>query len=119
MSLTASVRQSGGVTIIDFDGRLTLGTATELLRSTIHRELENSPRLILNLAGVSYLDSAGLAEMVSAQASVTRRNGSIRLLHVQDRVRDLLQMTRLDRIFESFDNEAAAVLSFGTAAGAP
>jgi anti-sigma B factor antagonist len=118
MSLTATVRQSGGVTIIDLDGRLTLGDAAESLRNVVRRELENNPRLILNLAGVSYLDSAGLAEMVSDQASVVRRNGTIRLLHVQQRVKDLLEMTRLNRMFDCFDDESAAVRSFGTAAGA-
>jgi anti-sigma B factor antagonist len=117
MSLTASVRKAGGVTIIDLDGRLTLGDAAESLRNTVLRELESNSRLILNLAGVSYLDSAGLAEMVAAQATVARRNGTIRLLNVQQRIRDLLEMTRLNRIFECFDDESAAVRSFGTAAG--
>ena len=118
MSLTATSRQSGGVTIIDLNGRLTLGDAAELLRGTVVKAAENNPRIILNLAGVSYMDSAGLAEMVSAHASVVRRNGTIRLLKVQERLRDLLRMTRLNTLFDMFEDEDEAVRSFRTAAGA-
>ena len=118
MSLTANVRQSGGVTIIDLDGRVTLGDATGLLRETVHREADKNPKIILNLAGVSYMDSAGLGEMVGAHASVTNRKGSIKLLNVQKRLRDLLQITRLATLFESFESEEDAVRSFGAGAGA-
>jgi anti-sigma B factor antagonist len=118
MSLTASVRQSGGVTIIDLDGRVTLGDATGLLRETVQREADKNPQIILNLAKVSYMDSAGLGEMIGAHASVTRRNGRIKLLNVQKRLQDLLQITRLYTLFETYEDEATAVASFGTAAGA-
>lgn len=118
MSLTASVRHSGGVTIIDLDGRVTIGDAAGLLRETVLREADQNPRIILNLANVSYMDSAGLGEMAGVNASVSHRNGSIRLVNVQKRLHDLLQITRLSTLFQSFDDEAAAIASFGTAAGA-
>jgi anti-sigma B factor antagonist len=118
MSLTASVRQSGGITIIDLNGRLTIGAAAETLRGTVLRESESNSRIILNLTDVSYMDSAGLAEMVTAHASVKRRNGNIRLLNPQKKVQDLLQITRVNSLFEIFEDESTAVRSFGTAAGA-
>ena len=112
MSLTASVRQLGAVTVIDLNGRVTLGDATGLLRETVQKAAEGSSAILLNLAGVSYMDSAGLGEMVGAHASVTNRGGKVKLLHVQKRLHDLLQITRLYTLFETFDDEAAAVMSF-------
>ena len=118
MSLTASVRQVGAVTIVDLNGRVTLGDATGLLRETVQKVAEQNSSILLNLAGVSYMDSAGLGEMVGAHASVTNRGGKIKLLHVQKRLHDLLQITRLYTLFETFDDEAAAVTSFSQTAKA-
>ena len=118
MSLTASVRQLGAVTVIDLNGRVTLGDATGLLRETVQKAAEGSSAILLNLAGVSYMDSAGLGEMVGAHASVTNRGGTVKLLHVQKRLHDLLQITRLYTLFETFDDEAAAVTSFSQSAKA-
>jgi anti-sigma B factor antagonist len=117
MSLTASVRQVGAVTIIDLNGRVTLGDATGLLRETV-KSAEGSSAILLNLAGVSYMDSAGLGEMVGAHASVRNRGGQIKLLNVQKRLHDLLQITRLYTLFETFDDEATAVMSFSQSAKA-
>ena len=118
MSLTASVRQVGAVTVIDLNGRVTLGDATGLLRETVRKAAEGSSAILLNLAGVSYMDSAGLGEMVGAHASVTNRGGQVKLLHVQKRLHDLLQITRLYTLFETFEDEAAAVTSFTQSAKA-
>lgn len=118
MSLTASVRQSGAVTIIDLNGRVTLGDATGLLRETVRKAAESSSAILLNLAGVSYMDSAGLGEMVGAHVSVTSKGGNIKLLNVQKRLHDLLQITRLYTLFETYEDEATAVASFSQSAKA-
>ena len=118
MSLNVNVRVAGSVTIIDLDGRITLGPATEALREVVRREATDNRCLIINLAKVSYIDSAGLGEMVGAHTHVAGRNGSIKLLHVQKRLQNLLQMTRLYTLFESFEDEEEAIRSCGTAASA-
>src|SRR3954468_16088627 len=118
MSLNVSVRSSGSATIIDLDGRITLGDGTETLRDAVRREAANSQCIILNLAKVSYMDSAGLGEMVGAHTHIANRNGTIKLLNVQKRLKDLLQITRLYTLFEAFDDENEAVRSCKAAASA-
>jgi anti-sigma B factor antagonist len=107
-----------GVTILDLSGRLTLGEATAQFRDRVRAEAEKNPRILLNVAGLSYMDSAGLGEMVGAHASVTSRGGQLKLLNAQQKLRDLLQITRLYTVFESFDDEASALRSFAQAAKA-
>jgi len=118
MSLKANVRQSGGVSVVDLAGRITLGEGSGLVRSTI-KELVNSGHksILLNLKDVSYLDSAGLGELVGAYASVTNAEGNIKLLNPQAKVHDLLQITKLYTVFQAFDDEQEALRSFATAAG--
>jgi anti-sigma B factor antagonist len=116
MSVTMNSRVVDGVTILDLSGRLTLGDATAQFRDRVRGEAEKNPRILLNVAGLSYMDSAGLGEMVGAQASVTARGGQLKLVNAQQKLRDLLQITRLYTIFESFDDEATAVRSFTKAA---
>lgn len=118
MSLKANVRESGGVSIVDLAGRITLGEGSGLVRNTI-KELVSSGRksVLLNLKDVSYIDSAGLGEMVGAYASVTNAQGNIKLLHPQSKVKDLLQITKLYTVFVAFDDEQEALRSFSTAAG--
>lgn len=118
MNVTASVRYSGGVTIIDLDGRVTLGDAAELLRDTVLRESAGSQSIILNMAGVTYMDSAGLGELVGAHASVTNSGGRIVLLNVQNRLQELLDMTKISTLFASFADEQQAIRSFERAASA-
>jgi anti-sigma B factor antagonist len=119
MSLTASVRKVGDVAIVDLAGRVTLGEGSGLVRSTI-KDLVNGGQknILLNLKEVSYLDSAGLGELVGSYASVTHGGGSIKLLHPQAKVHDLLQVTKLYTVFVAFDDENEALRSFaGAAAG--
>src|SRR6185369_7937291 len=118
MSLTASVRKVGDVAIVDLAGRVTLGEGSGLVRSTI-KDLVNGGQknILLNLKEVSYLDSAGLGELVGSYASVTHGGGSIKLLHPQAKVHDLLQVTQLYTVFVAFDDENDALRSYaGTAA---
>lgn len=119
MSLKASVRKVGDVAIVDLAGRVTLGEGSGLVRSTI-KDLVNGGQknILLNLKEVSYLDSAGLGELVGSYASVTHGGGSIKLLHPQAKVHDLLQVTKLYTVFVAFDDENEALRSFaGAAAG--
>src|SRR3954453_13838841 len=118
MSLKAEVRSLGDVSVIDLSGRVTLGEGSGLVRSTI-KDLVNAGQknLLLNLKDVTYIDSAGLGEMVGSYATVTNMGGSIKLLHPQSKVHDLLQVTKLYTVFIAFDDEAEALHSFAAAAG--
>ncbi len=119
MSTKAAVRQVGDVAIVDLAGRITLGEGSGLVRNTI-KDLVNAgqKKLLLNLKEVSYLDSAGLGEMVGAYASVTHAGGAIKLLHPQNKVHDLLQVTKLYTVFVAFDDEQEALRSFAANAAA-
>ncbi|HLH17520.1 MAG TPA: STAS domain-containing protein [Bryobacteraceae bacterium] len=117
MSLKANVRRAGDVAIIDLAGRITLGEGSGLLRTTIKDLLAAGQKHILvNLKDVTYLDSAGLGELVGAYASVTNAGGNIKLLHPQSKVHDLLQITKLLTVFVTFDDEHEALRSFALAA---
>jgi anti-sigma B factor antagonist len=107
-----------GVTILDLSGRLTLGEATAQFRERVRAEADKNPRVLLNVGGIGYMDSAGLGEMVGAHASVTGRGGQLKLVNAQQKLRDLLQITRLYTVFECYDDEASALRSFAQAAKA-
>jgi anti-sigma B factor antagonist len=115
MTLTISSRRSGGVEILDVAGRLTLGDGTGALRDAVRKALERGADLLLNLSGVAYIDSAGLGELVGGYASAVARGRQVKLLRPHKRVDSLLQMTKLYATFEIFEDEAAAVASFGPA----
>jgi anti-sigma B factor antagonist len=117
MSLKANVRRAGDVQIVDLAGRVTLGEGSGLLRNTI-KELVSSghKNILVNLKEVSYLDSAGLGELVGSYASVTHVGGNIKLLNPQAKVHDLLQITKLYTVFVAFDDEPEALRSFASAA---
>ncbi len=117
MSFKATVRHTGDVSIVDLAGRLTLGDGSGTLRSTIKDLIaQGNKKVLINLKEVTYIDSSGLGEMISSYASVTNAGGQIKLLGSQDRVRDLLTVTKLYSVFEDFSNEAQAVASFGAEA---
>jgi anti-sigma B factor antagonist len=117
MSLKANLRRAGDVQIVDLAGRITLGEGSGLLRSTI-KELVSSGQknILVNLKDVTYLDSAGLGELVGSYASVTNSGGNIKLLNPQSKVHDLLQITKLYTVFVAFDDEPEALRSFVAAA---
>jgi anti-sigma B factor antagonist len=113
MSFKATVRQTGDVSIVDLSGRLTLGEGSGTLRSTIKDLIaKGSRKILVNLKDVSYVDSSGLGEMISSYATVTNAGGQIKLLNAQNRVRDLLTITKLYSVFEDFSDEASALISF-------
>jgi anti-sigma B factor antagonist len=108
-----SQRLVGDIAIIDLKGRITVGQHAELLRDKINSLLHQGHRkLLLNLAGVDYLDSAGLGELVGTYATVRRQGGTLKLLNLTSRIQDLLSITKLLTVFETFDSEHDAVRSF-------
>ena len=118
MSLKANVRRAGDVAIVDLAGRITLGEGSGTLRNAIKELVQSGQKnLLVNLKDVTYLDSAGLGELVGSYASVTNVGGNIKLLNPQAKVHDLLQITKLYTVFVTFDDEAEALRSFAAAAG--
>ena len=119
MALTTKVRQVGDVAVVDLSGKITLGENTGILRDELRSLLaQGTKNIVLNMAGVSYVDSAGLGELVGAYTTATNQGGSVKLLNLQGKMKDLMQITKLHTIFSSFDNEQAAVSSFGSGAAA-
>lgn len=119
MALTAKTRQVGNIAILDLGGKITLGESTGILRDELRSLLaQGHKNILLNLADVSYVDSAGLGELVGAYTTAANQGGSIKLLNMQGKLRDLMQITKLHTIFASFDNEKAAIDSFAAGATA-
>jgi anti-sigma B factor antagonist len=121
MDITTSTRQTGEVTIVDISGRIVLGEESAALRDLIMKLVDKGDRkILLNLAGVNYIDSSGLGALVSAFTSVRKQGGELKLVKLTDKVDDLMEITRLYTVFDIADDEAAAVKSFErkTAAGA-
>jgi len=113
VSMQLTTRQVGDVTVIDAAGRITLGEGSSAFRDTI-RDLaaKGNKRILVNLADVSYIDSSGIGELVSAFTTITNQGGALKLLSLTKRVKDLLQITKLYTVFEVFDDETAAVRSY-------
>ncbi len=119
MALTAKTRQVGDVSIVDLNGKITLGESSGVLRDELNALLAMGRKhIIINMANVSYVDSAGLGELVGKYTTATNQGGSIKLLHLQGKMKDLLQITKLHTIFPIFEDEKEAVASFGTGAAA-
>ena len=119
MSLKINVRESGNVVILDLDGRITIGEEAASLRDTIKEHLDGGQKnILLNLAEVSYIDSTGLGQFVGSFATVTSRGGQLKLLNLQKRLQELMQITKLVTVFDTYANEPAAVRSFAAAATA-
>ena len=113
MSMKASTRQVDGVTIVDLSGRITLGEGSVVLRDTIKDLLgKGQKKILLNLGDVSYIDSSGIGELVSAFTSVRNQGGELKLLNLTKKVHDLLQITKLYTVFDVKDDEATAIGAF-------
>ena len=113
MSLKISVRQVDNVAILDLSGRITLGEASGALRDAIKDALaKDHTNILLNLADVTYIDSSGLGELVGAFATVNNRGGRLKVMNVQKRVHELMQITKLYSVFEVHGDEASALRSF-------
>lgn len=115
MAMKIDARQIEDVTILDLTGRLVLGEETALLRSTIRDLLtRGKKKILLNLAEVSHIDSSGLGELVSSFAAVRRAAGEAKLLNLTQRVHGVLKTVKLTTIYEFFNDEATALMSFNT-----
>ena len=114
MSMKATNRIVEGVAVVDMSGRITLGEGSVVLRDTI-RDLigKGNKKILLNLGDVTYIDSSGIGELVSAFTAVRREGGELKLLNLTKKVHDLLQITKLYTVFDIKDDEATAIKAFG------
>ena len=115
MTLKIATREVNGVVIIDLSGRLTMGEPCAAIRDEIRDEIGHGhSKILLNLANVSYIDSAGLGELTAAFTTTKNRGGQLKLLNLTKRVQDLMQITKLYTVFDVYDNEREAIASFAS-----
>src|SRR5574338_22350 len=106
-------RVVNNVTVLDLKGKMTLGEGDELLKDKINSPIQQDRKqLVLNLEAVPYIDSAGLGEIVRTYTTVSRQGGKLKLLNLTKRITDLLSITKLLTVFETYDSEADAIQSF-------
>ena len=120
MDIKIEERVVGHVTILNIVGRLTIDEAAQHLKESIEGLISRDRlHVVLNLAQVPYIDSGGLGQLVASFGSVNKAGGAMKLLNVNSRNHDLLSITRLVTVFDSFDSEAEAIRSFDAIAPAP
>ena len=113
MSVKLSTRQVGDVSVVDVAGRITLGEGSSALRDLLREMVgKGQKKILLNLGEVSYIDSSGIGELVSGFTTVTNSGGEMKLLNLNKRVKDLLQITKLYTVFDVHEDEAGAIRSF-------
>ena len=113
MSFKSVSREVGDVCVIDMDGRITLGEGSGLLRDLIREKLDaGHKKIVMNLAGINYIDSTGLGELVGVYRQVKSEGGELKLLNLNKKVSDLLQITKLYTVFDIHSDEAQAVAGF-------
>ncbi len=113
MSVKLGTRQVGDVSVLDVAGRITLGEGSSAMRDALSDMVsKGQKKILLNLGEVSYIDSSGIGELVSGFTTVTNQGGQLKLLGLNKRVKDLLQITKLYTVFEVHDDEAGAIRSF-------
>lgn len=109
-------RHHGQVTILDLTGKIKMGDDLSKLGTALRVVGgDGSRHILLNLAGISYIDSSGLGELIAVYHAVQNRGGELKLLHLTDRVSELMVITKLLTVFEAYDSEDEAVSSFQTA----
>ena len=112
--MTINKRRVDDITILDLQGKLTIDGGAEMLRDTVTSVVfQGDRKVVLNLAGVPYMDSGGLGELVRCSLIVQREKGAIKLVNLTSKITDLLSITKLLTIFDTFDSEQAALDSFG------
>ncbi len=108
-----NVRQIGHVAVLDFAGNITVGKGDAVLREGVFKLLQSDQKqILLNLRKVPYMDSSGIGEMVACYKAARDKNGTVKLLNPSEKVSDLLQITRLEEMFETYRNEKEALRSF-------
>ncbi|HYH84173.1 MAG TPA: STAS domain-containing protein [Pyrinomonadaceae bacterium] len=106
-------RQAGDVTILDLEGKITIGEGSVSLRGAIRRLIEEGKKkILLNLGGVGYVDSSGIGELVSSFTTIQREGGQLKLLNLTQKIQDLLGITKLLTVFDTYEDEATALNSF-------
>ena len=106
-------RRIGDVTILDLKGKLTINDGAEVLHDTVASVVFQGERqILLNLAGVPYMDSGGLGELVRCSVITGRASGAVKLINLTSKITDLLAITKLSNVFDSFDSESEALASF-------
>jgi len=105
-------RQAGDVTILDLSGEVRIGEGSVTLRDTIRNLADQGKKkLLLNLGGVKYIDSSGIGELIANYTTVSRQGGQLKLLNLTDKIQNLLVITKLLTVFDSYNNEAEALKS--------
>ena len=113
MGMKIQRREAGGAVILDIQGQITLGEGDEELKDAIDKLVaDGQKRILLNLKKVSFMDSSGVGELVGCYTTVKRGGGKLKLLNLNEKVHDILQITQLISVFETFDNEAKALASY-------
>lgn len=113
MPLKIADRKADGVTIVELNGRLVLGRESASLRETMKRlASRGDKKILMDLAGVNYIDSSGLGTLVSGYTTLVGHDGEVKLVHLTERVHELMHITKLLTVFEVFQDEAAALRSF-------
>jgi anti-sigma B factor antagonist len=108
-----SSRQREGVTILEPQGKITIGVGDVALRNAVHEAVGGgSKNILIDLSGVSTMDSSGIGELVATYTTVTNRGGKLKLLHLPPKIQDIMQVTQLITVFEVFDDEGEAIASF-------
>jgi anti-sigma B factor antagonist len=111
--LAVNVLQAGDVTILDLTGEVRLGDSSVALRDSVRKLADvGKKKVLLNLAGVKYIDSSGIGELIANYTTVSRQGGQLKLLNLTDRIQNLLVITKLLTVFDSYDDEAEALKSF-------
>ena len=106
-------RQAGDVTILDMDGKITIGEGSVAVRTAIRKLLEEGKKkILLNVAGVGYVDSSGIGELVSSYTTINREGGQLKLLNLTQKMEDLLGITKLLTVFDTYEDEASALNPF-------
>jgi len=112
MALKISTHEAGGVTVVSCSGRIVFGEEAADLRDVVKSLLPRAKQVVIDLSGVSYIDSGGLGTLVGFYTSARNLGGEIKLANLTQRVHDQLQITKLITVFECYDNEQAAVSAF-------
>ena len=111
--VTINEREVGGVTVLDLSGKITIGEGSVQLREAVRNLLERGKKQVLiNLAGVDYVDSSGIGELVSCYTTTKNQGGQLKLLNLTKKIKDLLSITKLLTVFETYDQESDAIKSY-------
>lgn len=114
MALRMTDREVNGVSVIDLEGRIVLGEESNSFRERVKSLLAaGKKKIVLNLANVSYIDSAGLGTLVATFHSARSQGATLKLANLGQKFKEVLQVTKLMTVFDTYDNEAAAIQSFG------